>query len=288
MIVWGGAPGGAGAGLNDGGRYDPASDTWVSSSLVNATGAHVPSGRQRHTAVWTGSEMIIWGGSTSGGSSVLDTGGRYDPLLDTWTSSNLTNGLGANVPPSRQYHTALWTGAPGGSEATMIIWGGSPNTNTGGLYCAICTPKTWHQDADGDGWGNPAVTQASCTQPPGYVLDATDCNDGNASIHPGATEVCDGLDDNCDGHIDEGGAALCADGDVCTSDVCGGVAGCTHKTADLDGSGFSANRVDGRDLAMLAAAWTSTSGGPADLDQSGTVDMEDFHVFMNAFGWSCP
>ena len=58
MIVWGGTGGG---GLNTGGRYNPTSNSWTA---VTTTGA--PAARYRHTAVWTGSEMIIWGGSGSG------------------------------------------------------------------------------------------------------------------------------------------------------------------------------------------------------------------------------
>ncbi len=64
--------------------------------------------------------------------------------------------------------------------------------------------QTYYQDADNDGFGNPAVSQINCRQPEGYVSDNTDCNDANAAIKPGATEVCgNGVDDNCNGQVDE-------------------------------------------------------------------------------------
>jgi hypothetical protein len=71
-----------------------------------------------------------------------------------------------------------------------------------------CYPPTpYYQDADGDGYGNPNVSISVCNNAPvptGYVLDATDCDDTNPNIHPGAVEVCNGLDDNCDGLVDNG------------------------------------------------------------------------------------
>ncbi|HNF72156.1 MAG TPA: putative metal-binding motif-containing protein, partial [Chitinophagaceae bacterium] len=63
---------------------------------------------------------------------------------------------------------------------------------------------TYYADTDGDGYGNLQNSIASCIQPSGYVSNSTDCNDANALIHPGATEVCNGLDDDCNGQTDDG------------------------------------------------------------------------------------
>ncbi|TXG35065.1 T9SS type B sorting domain-containing protein [Seonamhaeicola maritimus] len=64
--------------------------------------------------------------------------------------------------------------------------------------------KTWYQDADSDGYGNPNMSQTANSQPIGYVSDNTDCDDTESAAYPGNTEICDGIDNNCDGQIDEG------------------------------------------------------------------------------------
>jgi N-acetylneuraminic acid mutarotase len=94
-------------------------DSWTATSTTNA-----PTARELHTAVWTGSEMIVWGGNRSSG--VFNTGGRYDPSTDSWTATSTTN-----APTARENHTAVWTGSE------MIIWGGDALPgflNTGGRY----------------------------------------------------------------------------------------------------------------------------------------------------------
>ena len=59
---------------------------------------------------------------------------------------------------------------------------------------------TWYRDADGDTYGDPAVTQDACTRPAGYVADATDCDDTDAAVYPGAPEDWyDSVDSDCDG-----------------------------------------------------------------------------------------
>jgi hypothetical protein len=73
-------------------------DTWTSTSTASA-----PDAREIHRAVWTGSEMIVWGGYNG---SDLNTGGRYDPTTDAWTPTSTTN-----APAARSNHTAVWTGS---------------------------------------------------------------------------------------------------------------------------------------------------------------------------------
>jgi len=98
MIVWGGNDQFFHF-LNTGGRYNPSTDSWRSTSPTNA-----PSARFGHTAVWTDSEMIVWGGATiTGGFHISNTGGRYcaqagaPPPTLTNTSTRLKVLTGDNV-----------------------------------------------------------------------------------------------------------------------------------------------------------------------------------------------
>ncbi len=61
----------------------------------------------------------------------------------------------------------------------------------------------WYADTDTDGYGNPGVSLQQNTQPNGYVADDTDCNDIDAAISPAATELIDGIDNNCNGEVDD-------------------------------------------------------------------------------------
>lgn len=72
---------------------------------------------------------------------------------------------------------------------------------------------TYYQDYDGDGWGNSSISYVACVKPTGYVSTKGDCNDKNSRINPGSTEICNNIDDDCDGVIDgEDAGCICSPG----------------------------------------------------------------------------
>jgi N-acetylneuraminic acid mutarotase len=107
LIVWGGFESGSSGStpLDTGGRYDSAADSWSATPIENA-----PVARYGHSAVWSGAEMIVWGGINGG---LLATGGRYSPSAGDW--SEMVSG---GDPSPRIHHTATWTGAE------MLVFGG--------------------------------------------------------------------------------------------------------------------------------------------------------------------
>ena len=134
MIVWGGEDGFT---LSSGGRYDPTTNSWLGpTSVVGA-----PQPRAYHTAVWTGAEMIVWGGRRDM-DIILASGGRYDPVTNTWSPTS-TSG----APTPRFRHTAVWTGE------SMVVWGGRGSSEelvaTGARY-----------DPVSDAWTPTSMTDA--------------------------------------------------------------------------------------------------------------------------------
>jgi len=128
---------------------------------------------------------------------------------------------------------------------------------------------TWYRDADGDGYGNSSITTQSCSQPSGYVASGTDCNDASASINPGATESCNGVDDNCNGQTDEGTIGSTwyrdADGD-------GYGTSSTSTQACSQPSGYVSNSTDCNDNSSSINPGASESCNSIDDNCNGQVD----------------
>jgi hypothetical protein len=195
----------------------------------------VPAARYQHTAVWTGDEMIVWGGNDG---AYLDSGGRYDPGGDAWTPVSLTG-----APSQRSQHSAVWTGD------AMVVWGGYGGipVASGGSYDP--TGDTWIPTAVVDApsarsqhtavwtgsfmvvWGGFPALGSGSRFALGHSIDddgdtftecTGDCNDANGMVYPGAPVLCDGFNNDCDDalwpEVDLAEADVDADGHR----VCGG------------------------------------------------------------------
>jgi hypothetical protein len=123
---------------------------------------------------------------------------------------------------------------------------------SGPVTMAVTTIITYYADLDGDGYGNGASGVAeACIAPTGYVPNNGDCDDNNASVHPGSTEICgNGIDDDCDGQTDE---------------ACG--------SPDNDGDGYTVTQGDCNDnnTAVHPGA-TEVCGNGIDDDCDGQID----------------
>jgi hypothetical protein len=148
--------------------------------------------------------------------------------------------------------------------------------------------QTWYEDADGDGYGAAGTDSTGCAQPTGYVDNDLDCDDTDAQINPGATELCENsVDDNCDGTINE---------DCCPITV----------TGDLNGSGTleASDIIEMVNFVFKSGSTPTPCEAIADVNCSGTVNASDIikmvnHVFKSGTppcdvctlvpaNWTCP
>ena len=133
---------------------------------------------------------------------------------------------------------------------------------------------TWYGDADGDGYGDAGAATVACDAPTGTVADASDCDDGDAAVNPSATELCDGLDNDCDTVVDEDDAVdasawyLDADGDG-FGDATDTLTACTAP------SGYVGDASDCDDTAAATFPGADEVCDEADNDCDGSTDEDD-------------
>jgi len=136
----------------------------------------------------------------------------------------------------------------------------------------VSDPSLWPTDSDGDGWGDDAAALSACVQPTGTVAAGGDCDDGDAAVHPGATEVCDGaVDEDCDGLVDDADPGL----DTATAST-------WYADADGDGHGDAS----GATLACAQPSGTVTSTDDCD-DTSATISPSATEVCGNGTDDDC-
>ncbi len=126
----------------------------------------------------------------------------------------------------------------------------------------VTDAATWYTDGDGDGWGDPTTGVVACSQPGGTAAHgyAGDCDDGDATVHPNADELCDGVDNDCDGLLDD------ADADVLGTST-------WYPDADVDGYGDAAGAIE----ACSQPAGTIATGGDCDDGDPGILPGAEEH-----------
>ncbi|MES2642913.1 MAG: MopE-related protein [Myxococcota bacterium] len=130
------------------------------------------------------------------------------------------------------------------------------------------------RDEDGDGFGDPAETGSVCDAGDGWVADDTDCDDGAAFVHPGADELCDEIDDDCDGAVDEDGA-VDAPSWFLDDDADGHGDAAVSVEACVAPTGHVAAGTDCDDLSSAVHPGADERCDGEDDDCDGTIDEDD-------------
>jgi hypothetical protein len=159
----------------------------------------------------------------------------------------------------------------------------------------LSTGTSFYADTDADGYGDAAAATVACDTPSGHVSDATDCDDAAASVHPGATEVCNSVDDDCDGLVDDAdsgvdmstGSTYYADvdvdgfGDPAVSEVaCDMPSGHVSDATDCDDG-------DGAIYPGAADAWYDGTDSDCGGDDDYDADADGYQSYIEAGGEDC-
>ncbi len=133
----------------------------------------------------------------------------------------------------------------------------------------VLDPNVYYSDLDGDGYGDSAEEISSCTRPSGYVTDASDCDDTEATVNPGEDEICNDIDDDCNGSVDD--AAV--DASTFYLDADGDGYGSTTSTEACDQpTGYVTNKTDCNDSAASVNPGGTEVCDSLDNDCDSSVD----------------
>jgi uncharacterized repeat protein (TIGR01451 family) len=248
----------------------------------------------------------------AGGSFVS---GGYDGPIDTTFGSPISGRLAWTGTRSLFVQTIVNLPAAAAGKAIVLRWRMATDSALGDTGWWIDSISVTGRDQCHPGTpvtcdDNDACTVDSCDSSTGCGHVALSCDDGEGCtddscdailgcVHTNTSAPCDDHDACTQNDVCAGGTCVgsnplsCHDADACTVDSCDRALGCLAPSANFDTTGFSAARVDGRDLAVLARSYFSCPSAlrynpAANLDRAQPcIDETDFHLFMNAFGRDC-
>ncbi|MDP2306413.1 MAG: MopE-related protein [Pseudomonadota bacterium] len=189
-----------------------------------------------------------------------------------------------------------WMGCEDCDDASATVFPGAPETCNGvdddcdgALDNGDASYRTWWLDADGDGWGGPAVSIEACGRPSGFSATDTDCDDLDRTRHPDALEACDGADNDCDDQVDEpdtfGNTRWYTDAD---SDGFGDDDDWEASCAVLPGRMALGGDCDDADASIHPEAAEICDGRDQDCDEipdNGATDTSTWYTDLDRDGW---
>lgn len=209
-----------------------------------------------------------------------DSSGSVNPaateLCDAWDVDEDCDGDADNADASVTGQTDYYvdadvdgygTGSVALSSCEAAVGYADNDTDCDDTDAAVWSETTWSRDSDGDGYGTSSASYTSCYAPPDYVSTSGDCDDSiitGSTVYPGATELGNGIDDDCDGLTDEGVAyawSLEIYGDELLS-----------VTADFSDDTFDGDLVTG--VSGIGLATTSLGGGVWYNEFSGNYHLD--------------
>ena len=165
-----------------------------------------------YTYTWTGTDAPAPSASETQTTAALTSGGTYVVTASAGEcGASAAASTSVIVSPLVNYYADTDNDGYGSSSATALVTCSNPgagystdNTDCNDNDISVHVTQQYYIDGDLDGYGSANTAMVcSATVTAGYANSNTDCNDVNIAVHPGAADVCNSLDDNCDGITDE-------------------------------------------------------------------------------------
>jgi hypothetical protein len=227
--------------IADVGMWSRALTSVEVANLIGQTPATIPSGLAHHYSLL--------------GNAPVD--------LITGASGQVLGLTGSNIAWSTNATTPTITVSPTTNTTYNCTVTSGTQTCTSAIDITVNPQQTYFADADGDGYGNPDVVVQDCNIPVGYVTDNSDCNDNNAAVFAASTETCNGLDDDCDGQVDEGLTVASISATSVTTAFYPTCSGNALKSANLN-NGTNSDLIEGNGLDLwysLTAQYNTLRAG---------------------------